>query len=135
MPKIVADILFKNMLDINPWPKSRYAATKGSSTVWKDGKEKEVMAVRRMSRLGPRASSPLRQSPRLRTNKLRENESVKEPALPRRRRRGLEWGLGSPHLSFAIGREVDGHADQVVESRVGALVQEDGGQGCEREDS
>lgn len=38
------------------------------------------------------------------------------------------------HLAFAVGPEIDGHADEVVDARVGALVHEQGGEAAERVD-
>lgn len=42
--------------------------------------------------------------------------------------------LSTDDLALAVGPEVDGHADDVVDGGVGALVQENGGQRCQGDD-
>lgn len=42
--------------------------------------------------------------------------------------------LGTDYLALAVGPEVNGHADDVVDGGVGALVQQHGRQGRQRDD-
>lgn len=57
-----------------------------------------------------------------------------EAEYSRRDHGSLGGVVGLSYLSFTICRKVHHHTNQVVESSVGGLVQEDGGEGRERED-